>query len=120
METLSVNTTTQAVQTPVTYTAPTAKTHSPTPVVRTDTNPADVTVKSENVDMPKLTAKLNKVAETENLDISFGYNEKIDRVIINVLDKNTGEVIRKLPSEDAVKFAEGMEDMLGKLFDSKG
>lgn len=120
METLSVNTTTQAVPTPVTYTAPTAKTPSPTPVVRMDTNPADATEKNENVDMPKLTAKLNKVAELENLDISFGYNEKIDRVIINVLDKNTGEVIRKLPSEDAVKFAEGMEDMLGKLFDSKG
>jgi len=120
METLSVNTTTQAVATPVTYTAPTAETHSPAPVARMDTSQTDATEKKENVDMPKLTEQLNKLAERENLDVSFGYNEKIDRVIINVLDKNTGEVIRKLPSEDAVKFAEGMEDMLGKLFDSKG
>ncbi len=120
METLSVNTTAQAVSTPVTYTEPTAKTPNPAPVVRMDTNHADATVKKENVDMPKLTHQLNKMAETENLDISFGYNEKIDRVIINVTDKNTGEVIRKLPSEDAVKFAEGMQDIIGKLFDSKG
>ena len=117
MENISVHTT-PAVLTPVAHTAPTAKTSSPAPVMRTNTPQADASDKS--IDMPQLTAKLNKVAESENLDISFGYNEKIDKVIINILDKNTGEVIRKLPSEDAMKFAEGMEDMLGKLFDKKG
>ncbi len=119
MENISVNTTT-AVPTPVVYTAQTAKTPSPAPVQRTDTPQTDATQIKENVDMPKLTEELNKLSETKNLDISFGYNEKIDKVIINVLDKNTGEVIRKLPSEDAVKFAEGVEEMLGKLLDKKG
>jgi len=115
MENLSVNTT-HAVPASIA----TAQTPSPAPVMRMDTNKTDTTEKNENIDMPKLTSKLNQVAELENLDISFGYNEKIDKVIINVVDNNTGEVIRKLPSEDAVKFAEGMEDMLGKLFDKKG
>ncbi len=120
MENVSVNTTTQAVSSAVTYTATTAKTPSSEPVQRMDTKQTDATVKTENVDMPKLTQKLNDVATKEQLDISFGYNEKIDRVVINVTDKHTGEVIRKLPSEDAVKFAEGMKEMLGKLFDRKG
>jgi len=122
METLSVNPTAHAVSMPIVRatTAQTAQTPSSAPVARMDMKQTDAIEKNENIDMPKLTSKLNEVAELENLDISFGYNEKIDRVIINVLDKNTGEVIRKLPSEDAVKFAEGMEDMLGKLFDSKG
>ncbi len=120
MENISVNTTTQAVPTPVTYTAPTAKTHDTVAVRRTDTPQTDTTENRENVDMPKLTEELNKLSERKNLDISFGYNEKIDKVIINVLDKSTGEIIRKLPSEDAVKFAEGVEEMLGKLLDKKG
>ena len=115
MENLSVNTTTP---TAVTHTAPTVKTPIPAPIMRTDTPQKDAVDKT--TDIPKLTAQLNEVAESKNLDISFGYNEKINKVIINVMDKDTGEVIRKLPSEDAVKFAEGMEDLLGKLFDSKG
>lgn len=118
MENLSVDTATPAVATAVTHTAPTAKTPSPAPIMRTDTQQVDAV--NKDIDMPKLTAHLNKVAESEHLDISFGYNEKIDRVIINVMDKNTGEIIRELPSEDAVKFAEGMEELLGKLFDRKG
>ena len=113
METLSVNTATQAVATPIPVQQPVK-----TPILRTDTQQVDA--EDKNIDIPKLTDHLNKVAEHENLDISFGYNDKIDRVIINFMDKNTGEIIRKLPSEDAVKFAEGMEEMLGKLFDSKG
>jgi len=119
MDNLSVNTT-QAVSMPISIEAPTAKTPS-TPVVRTDTTQSDVATKKDtNVDMETLTQKLNDVAQDENLDISFGYNEKIDRVTINITDRNSGEIIRKLPSEEAVKFAEGMQDMLGKLFDKKG
>jgi len=120
MEMLSVNTTTQAVQTPVTATAQTAQTPAPALVMRTDTQHTQATRKSEDVDMPKLTEELNTMAKQENLDISFGYNKKIDKVFINIVDKTSGEVIRKLPSEEAIKFAEGMEDLLGKLFDKKG
>ena len=119
MENVSVNTT-PVVPAAVTYTAPTAKTPNPAAVQRMDTMDTDATVKRENVDMEKLTQKLNIMAEEENLDVSFGYNEKIDRVVINVTDKHTGEIIRKLPSEDAIKFAEGMQDIIGKLFDRKG
>ena len=119
MDNLSVNTT-QAVQMPISIEAPTAQT-PPTPVVRTDTIQTDeATKKDTNVDMEQLTQKLNDIAQDENLDISFGYNKKIDRVTINITDKNSGEIIRKLPSEEAVKFAEGMQDIIGKLFDKKG
>jgi len=93
---------------------------TPPSEVSKDTSPSKVDANKEHVDMTKLAQQLNTVAKKENLDISFGYNKEIDRVVISVLDKNTGEVIRKLPSEDAVKFAEGVKDLLGKLFDKKG
>lgn len=92
---------------------------TPAQEIRTDTGRADTT-QEKNVDMQKLSEKLNTVAKNEHLDISFGYNDKIDKVFINIVDKNSGEVIRKLPSEEAIKFAEGMKDLLGKLFDRKG
>ena len=107
MENLSVNTTT-----------PTVKTPNPASIMRMDTLQKDAIDKT--TDTPKLTAQLNKVAESKNLDISFGYNEKINKIIINVMNKNMGEVIRKLPSDDAVKFSEGIENLHNKLFNSKG
>jgi len=55
-----------------------------------------------------------------NLDIKFAYNDKIDQVYLNVIDKNTGQIIRKLPSEDAMKISESMKDLIGTLFDKKG
>jgi flagellar protein FlaG len=117
METLSINRDT-AVAMPMQSPAQI----SPAPTVSKDTNPVMVATKqkSESVDMETLTNKLNKVSQDEHLDISFGYNKKIDRVFINVVDKNTGDVIRKLPSEEAMKFAEGVKEMLGKILDKKG
>ena len=121
MENVSVNTTTQAVATPMTYTAPTAKTPSPVEEIRMDTHQTEQTKdNNKNVDMEKLTTQLNKISQEENLSVSFAYNEKINRVYINVVDKNSGDVIRKLTSEEAMKFAESMQDVLGKLFDTKG
>jgi flagellar protein FlaG len=120
MDMLSVNTTTQTVSMPVTATVPTAQTPTPALVMRMDTPNTQATKNVEDVDMPKLAEALNTMAQKENLDISFGYNKKIDKVFINIVDKNSGEIIRKLPSEEAIKFAEGMEDLLGKLFDKKG
>ena len=116
MEHLSVNTK-QATQMP-SMVSTAIKTQAT--VSRMDTTATEATVKEKNVDMPKLTQELNTTASKENLDISFAYNKNINRVVINVMDKNTGELITKLPSEDAVKFAEGMKEMLGKLFDRKG
>ncbi len=118
MENVTATTATPTMVSPLTYTAPTSQT--PTTTHPKDMMQQEATQKDKNVDMQQLTQELNEIAQKEQLDISFGYNEKIDRVVINVTDKNTGEVIRKLPSEDAVKFAEGMKEMLGKLFDRKG
>ena len=68
----------------------------------------------------KLIEDLNQVSESLNVDIKFAYNEKIDEVYINVIDKNSGNVIRKLPSEEAMKIKETMKDWIGSLFDTKG
>jgi len=71
-------------------------------------------------DIPKLVDELNKVSESLNVDVKFAYNDKIDEVYINITDKNTGRVIRKLPSEEAMKIKETMKDLVGSLFDIKG
>jgi len=67
-----------------------------------------------------LTRKLNKEMEPLNPDIKFTFNDKIDSLVVNVVDKNTDKVIRKIPSDEALKIMEKMRELVGALFDKKG
>jgi len=68
----------------------------------------------------ELAKELNQVSQSLGTDIKFGYNEKIEEMVISVMDKNTGREITKLPTEQAIKLKETMKDFIGSLFDVKG
>ena len=66
-----------------------------------------------------ITLNLNTIAKKDNLDVSFEYNSKLQESYISIKDNDTGKVIRKIPSEEALKFREGMKELLGILFDRR-
>ena len=70
--------------------------------------------------MQQIEQKLNDIASSENINVKFAYNEKLNMSYISVIDKNTGEEIRKLPSEEAMKISESMKELVGVMFDKKG
>jgi flagellar protein FlaG len=74
----------------------------------------------ELVKPEEISQEFNTMSKDLNLDVKFAYNAKIDTVYINVTDKNTGEIIKKLPTEEAMKIKESMKDLVGVLFDKKG
>ncbi len=74
---------------------------------------------SEN-QLKDLTEQLNTQVQNENIDISFGYDKELNKVYISVVDKNSGKEIRKLPSDEALKFAKSMKESLGRLLDRRG
>jgi len=55
-----------------------------------------------------------------NPDIKFSFNDKVDELVVNVVDKNTDKVIRKIPSDEALRIMEKMRELVGALFDDKG
>jgi len=67
-----------------------------------------------------LTAKLNKEMAPLNPDIKFQFNDKVNELVVNVVDKHTDKVIRKIPSNEALKIMEKMRELVGALFDDKG
>ena len=71
-------------------------------------------------ELQKLTEKLNKEISPLNPDIKFHFNDKVDEMVVNVIDKNTDKVIRKIPSDEALKIMEKMRELIGILFDKKG
>ncbi|MCH9814185.1 MAG: flagellar protein FlaG [Epsilonproteobacteria bacterium] len=83
-------------------------------------NSPETSAQGQQPNLEKVSQEFNQMSNTLNLDVKFAYNDKIDTVYVNVTDKNTGQVIRKLPSEDAMKIKESMKDLVGVLFDKKG
>jgi len=71
-------------------------------------------------DMDSTVKRLNEQMDSLNINIRFGFNDKIDSLYVNVTEKSTGKLIRKIPSEEAMKIAEKMKEIIGMIFDKKG
>jgi flagellar protein FlaG len=50
----------------------------------------------------------NDVALDDEHELSFEYNRELERVIVKLVDKNTREVVRQLPSEEALAIARAL------------
>ena len=70
-------------------------------------------------EVKEATEKLNKQMEDLGTSIRFGYNDKIGAMYVNVMEMKTGEVIRKIPTEQAMKLSEYIREAVGVLFDKE-
>lgn len=71
-------------------------------------------------ELQDLTAKLNKEMGPLNPDIKFQFDNDSDILTVNVVDKKTEKIIRKFPSDEALRIMEKMRELVGALFDDKG
>ena len=72
-----------------------------------------------NEQIQDILAKANENLSLLNTNIRFGYNDKIDSMFINVTEKDTGNLIRKIPTEQAMKLTEHFRDIIGMIFDKE-
>ena len=70
-------------------------------------------------EVKEATEKLNKQMEDLGTSIRFGYNDKIGAMYVNVMEMKTGEGIRKIPTEQAMKLSEYFKEAVGVLFDKE-
>ncbi len=64
--------------------------------------------------------KLNKDMEVLDTNVKFGFNDKINTMFVDVMEKSTGKMIRKIPTEEAMALSEKMREIVGTIFDEKG
>lgn len=60
---------------------------------------------------------LNSVMQQMQRGISFQMDEKSGRSIIQVIDRDSGDVIKQMPSQDLLKLINHMQEMQSLLFD---
>jgi flagellar protein FlaG len=70
-------------------------------------------------DLDNAVRHLNLQAESLNTNVRFGFNDKIESMFVDVTERNTGKLIRKIPSEEAIKLAERLKEVVGMIFDEK-
>ena len=64
--------------------------------------------------------ELNEQMEHLETNIAFGFNDKISSMYVSVSDKSSGKLIRKIPTEEAMKLSEHFQEIIGVIFDKKG
>ena len=75
---------------------------------------------TQEVSAAKLDAaidRLNEMMESGQRSLSFSVDKSSDKVVVQVRDLTTDKVIRQIPNEEALEFAESLDRMIGFLFD---
>ena len=64
-----------------------------------------------------LAETLDSAARSINQRVSFTFNDKIDRVVMKVINTDNNEVVREIPSREMVRVFEHMHELIGMFVD---
>ncbi len=70
--------------------------------------------------LQEITDKLNKEMNPLKTSIRFGFDDQVEELYISVIDTSNNQEIRKIPSEEAMRLAAKMRELVGMIFDKKG
>ncbi|HOJ93923.1 MAG TPA: flagellar protein FlaG [Fervidobacterium nodosum] len=85
--------------------------------INTRTTQKEITNKQEEIDLFKENfEKLKKIFRGE---AEFKIDKDTNMVVIKIKDPDTGEIIRQIPPELAVKLAKNIQELLGVLMDER-
>ncbi|MAB24509.1 MAG: flagellar biosynthesis protein FlaG [Pseudomonadales bacterium] len=62
---------------------------------------------------------LQDFVQSVRRDINFNLDDESGRVVVNVTEASSGDVIRQLPSEEALRLSENLSEIRSLLFEAK-
>jgi flagellar protein FlaG len=74
---------------------------------------------AESSDVKQAVSRLNNYVQSLRRDLQFRVDENSNRVIVTVVDSESGEVIRQIPSEEVMAVALSLESAQGLLVNEK-
>ncbi len=81
-------------------------------------------VASNNLEMirerlKEISESLNSEMKIRSKDLQFSVDEVTNRFLVTVLDKDSGKVVKQIPSDAILKVAHNLEALKGILFDDR-
>ena len=109
-----------------------AQNPDPADKLRSDTHAPDASalmaekrlVASNNLEMirdrlKEISESLNSEMKMRSRDLQFSVDEVTNRFLVTVLEKDSGKVVKQIPSDDILKVAHNLEALKGILFDDR-
>lgn len=101
---------------------PAAALATPQPLARAPAAPVDSTNAVEKApaapsrqQLDDAVSNINKSLQTLSQDLEFSVDEDSNRTIVKVVDQQTKEVIRQMPSPEALEIAKALDKVKGLL-----
>lgn len=69
-------------------------------------------------DLADAVESLQTTANLANVGLQFKIDQSTDQVQVVVLNKDTEEVIRKIPPDETIKLAQKIQEAIGLIFDT--
>ncbi|UFJ40046.1 flagellar protein FlaG [Brevibacillus humidisoli] len=75
--------------------------------------------KPNRPDLEKELENLNKWAQSRGTHIKFTLHDKLNEYYIQVVNNETNEVVREIPSKKIMDISAKLQEMIGLLFDER-
>ena len=103
---------------------PVAPQSAPAPVVADKDKPkveaiAPTAGKPQRDDLEKAVTDIREFVQASQRKLDFSIDDSTHRVVVKVIATDSGEVIRQIPSETALKLAQDLASARNVLFDEK-
>ena len=73
-------------------------------------------VEQERQPVEEAISSIKQFAQSIQRNLNFALDDSSGRVVVKVTDAMSGDVIRQIPSEDALRLAESLEEARSLLF----
>ena len=77
-------------------------------------------VEKNQVQPEELLQQIKSLTEDGLYSVRFENDERSDGLIVKIVNRENGEVIRQVPSEELLDLTEALEDLRGNLVDTEG
>ncbi|WP_341303418.1 flagellar protein FlaG [Pseudomonas sp. TMP25] len=105
----------KAISTPVAIASKTERVApEETAIISASEVDSDVPASREKIEAA--VATIQDFAQTVRRDLNFTLEEGSGRVVVKVTDAGSGDVIRQIPSEEALQLAENLSEVRSLLF----
>ena len=69
--------------------------------------------------LERIVKEIEESVGNNNTNLRFRVDEASGRIVVSVVDKETNQVVRHIPSEEVMKLARVMDRLQGLLFNGK-
>lgn len=71
-----------------------------------------------NIELRNAVREANNFSMLQNRHLNFSIDEATERIVVKVIDENTDEVVRQIPSEEMLRLAAHFKETNSLIYDS--